>query len=168
MGKSARRIAPAARLADGRRCFTPHEANCALVLVKRIVADITEDYARLEELQEIIDAAQLGDAGRGARQAQEDIVIVAERLQHCAEEIEEIGVELKDWSAGVVDFPCLAEGRVIWLCWRLGEPKVAHWHEVDAGFAERQPVSTMPGNRVLTDRKAKVAAGESSRHHPMA
>ena len=168
MGKSPRRTVTAARLADGRRCFTLHDANRALVLVKRILADVTEDYARLVDLQEIIDAAQLGDIGRQARRAQEDILIVAERLQHCAEEIEQIGVELKDWSVGVVDFPCAAGGRLVHLCWRLGEPEVAYWHEVDAGFAERRPIHVLlkmghsPTGPLLTGGDAEHAENKIS------
>ncbi|MBA2446440.1 MAG: DUF2203 domain-containing protein [Chloroflexi bacterium] len=50
----------------------------------------------------------------------------------------ELGVELKDPSSGLIDFPSLREGRVVYLCWRLGEPAIEYWHDIDTGFAGRQ------------------------------
>ena len=54
------------------------------------------------------------------------------------------GVELKDYFAGLVDFPSRREGRVVYLCWRFGEPAVAYWHELEAGFAGRQKLDGGP------------------------
>ena len=51
-----------------------------------------------------------------------------------------VGVELKDPFSGLVDFPAWRHGHEVYLCWRLGEPDVAHWHELDAGFAGRRPL----------------------------
>jgi hypothetical protein len=49
-----------------------------------------------------------------------------------------LGVELKDPRTGLIDFPSLRDGRVVYLCWRLGEPAIEYWHDVDTGFAGRQ------------------------------
>ncbi len=57
------------------------------------------------------------------------------------QELEAVGCECKDFSSGLVDFPAFLAGRVVYLCWKLGEPEIAHWHEVDAGFSGRQLVS---------------------------
>jgi hypothetical protein len=54
--------------------------------------------------------------------------------------LRDLGVELKDPALGLIDFRSLREGRVVYLCWRLGEPTVAYWHDLDAGFASRQPL----------------------------
>jgi hypothetical protein len=62
------------------------------------------------------------------------------RLQALIEELDGIGVELKGVDDGLVDFPSNREGRVVCLCWRLGEDTIAWWHETDAGFAGRQPL----------------------------
>lgn len=51
-----------------------------------------------------------------------------------------LGIELKDPTTGLIDFPSLREGRVVFLCWRLGEPAIEYWHDVDGGFAGRQPL----------------------------
>jgi hypothetical protein len=56
-------------------------------------------------------------------------------------ELEQVGVTLKGFDEGLVDFYSLHQGRVVCLCWRHGEPSVAHWHELDAGFAGRQPIN---------------------------
>ena len=128
---------------SGERFFSVDEANRALVLVKRIVEDVVAGYARLVDLQEIIDSAHSGGVEDHAIGAQEEIVQVAERLQICAQEMEDVGADLKDWSLGIVDFPCRVGGQRICLCWQLGEPRVEFWHEADQGFAERQPIETL-------------------------
>jgi hypothetical protein len=56
------------------------------------------------------------------------------------EELKAVGCELKDFELGLVDFYALLDDRLVFLCWRLGEPRVEYWHEVDAGIAGRQPV----------------------------
>jgi hypothetical protein len=159
MATSAQRSGRPPRLLDGRRCFSPAEANRALVLVKRILADITTNYARMLELQDVIDAAQPGGVGENLRRAHEEIVAVAEKLQHCVGELADVGVELRDWSEGIVDFPCMADGRPVCLCWRLGERRVAHWHEVGEGFAQRRSLQTLPegGQYVGAGAAARVS-----------
>jgi hypothetical protein len=56
------------------------------------------------------------------------------------DELEGLGIELKDPNQGLIDFPAMLEGRVVYLCWRLGEDVIQHWHELSAGFAGRHPV----------------------------
>ena len=55
--------------------------------------------------------------------------------------IHESGVQLKDYTRGLIDFPSLRDGRIVLLCWQLGDgPEITWWHETDAGFAGRQPL----------------------------
>jgi len=61
------------------------------------------------------------------------------------EEIDAIGVQVQDLEAGLLDFPCQAEGKTVLLCWKLGEPAIAHWHGEEDGFAGRKPVETLFG-----------------------
>ena len=65
----------------------------------------------------------------------------AQRLRGYVEELLELGVEPKSAIDGLVDFPSLQDGRVVYLCWKLGDPEVMHWHEVDAGFSGRQSIA---------------------------
>ena len=99
--------------AGRRRCFGIDEANRSLVLVRRIVADVVASYSRLVDLQEIMETAQVGGDYGVSQRAQQDLMAVAKRLQGFAQELDEVGVELKDWSAGVVDFPSTLDGREI-------------------------------------------------------
>jgi hypothetical protein len=55
-------------------------------------------------------------------------------------EIDSIGVQVKDLSIGLLDFPCEVEGQTILLCWKLGEPAITHWHGLEEGFAGRKPI----------------------------
>jgi hypothetical protein len=64
-------------------------------------------------------------------------------MQEYVDELAKLGVDLKDPETGLVDFPCFHQGREVSLCWRLGEEKVEHWHEVQAGFSKRQPASLL-------------------------
>ena len=56
-------------------------------------------------------------------------------------ELNDIGIELKDYTRGLIDFPSLRNDRIVYLCWQLGEEEsIAWWHETDAGFSGRQPL----------------------------
>jgi hypothetical protein len=128
-----------------KKYFTADEANAALPLIRAILRDITELAIDLRERQERLTrvrAAQRGSLS-GAYQeevhlAQAEIERDSERLLEYERELRELGVELKDYFTGLVDFPCRMDNREVYLCWRLGEPEVAFWHELEAGFAGRQ------------------------------
>jgi hypothetical protein len=63
---------------------------------------------------------------------------VIDRMQAGVARIDELGVTLREIDTGLIDFPALASGRQIWLCWRLGEGDIAWWHELADGFSNRQ------------------------------
>ena len=63
-----------------------------------------------------------------------------DRLRNLGQEINDSGIILKDLEQGLVDFPTLWEGREVYLCWLLGESSIQFWHEIDTGFAGRQPL----------------------------
>lgn len=65
------------------------------------------------------------------------------RMQRAVARIETWGITLRDIGTGLVDFPALANGRPIWLCWRLGEGDIAWWHEMDEGFGGRRPLISL-------------------------
>lgn len=129
----ARRTSPA-------RVFTLEQANRSLVLLQRIVGEVIEEYDRLLRLEEQIEAAEQHNHPTRLEQARRDLVAAVDRLQCCLEELEDIGVELRDFARGIVDFPAERDGRPISYCWMFGEQTVRHWHEVSDGFASRQPL----------------------------
>ena len=80
-----------------------------------------------------------GDAERAAV-LERDAMSIARDIDAYERELEELGIVLKDRRLGLVDFPGEIDGRRVWLCWRLGEPSVQYWHDLDAGYAGRQPL----------------------------
>jgi len=124
----------------GKKYFTPAEANRALVLVRRIVADIVRYYHELRRLHDAYQALNHGAEPHRAEQTRRRYIDVADRLAELRAELEEIGCELKDFELGLVNFPARREGREIFLCWQLGEPTVRWWHETTVGYAGRQPL----------------------------
>jgi hypothetical protein len=69
-----------------------------------------------------------------------DVERAVRALEEQLAAIQALGVVVKDVDQGLIDFPSLREGRTVYLCYRLGEPTVAWWHEIAAGFAGRQPL----------------------------
>src|SRR5262249_24276607 len=126
----------------GRKHFTVEQANATLPLVRATVRDVVELHRtmteRLERLGHL-DEANLTDAHREELdQAQAELEQDLERMQEFERELAELGVELKDHSIGLIDFPARRDGREVYLCWKMGEPAVAYWHELDAGYRGRQ------------------------------
>jgi hypothetical protein len=128
-----------------KKYFTPAEASASLPLVRAIVRDITELARDLTERQErLARAMPTGKTTLGEAHREELLQVQAElergqgQLREYETELRNLGVELKDYHTGLIDFPCLMDGREVYLCWKLGEPEVSHWHEVDAGFAGRK------------------------------
>ena len=63
-----------------------------------------------------------------------------QRVKDAMDEIDAMGVQVKDLDIGLLDFPCEVDGQVVLLCWKLGEKAITHWHGVSEGFAGRKPV----------------------------
>jgi len=127
-----------------KKFFTPQEADAMLPLVRSIVKDISELAHSVRDRHERL--TRLKSSGKSlvpeAQLEEEQAVLEhdSERLQECVEELTDLGVEIKDLFTGLVDFPCWKDGREIHLCWKLGEPRLGWWHEVNAGFAGRRPL----------------------------
>jgi len=132
-----------------RRHFTLDQANRALVLIRRVVGDIIIEYQQLLDFSEAAEAAAAAGKTAQIEDCHDKVVDAVDRLQICLEELSDIGVELRDWGLGVVDFPAIAGGREIYFCWQFGEPRVLYWHEVNAGDAGRQSIESLPTARTV-------------------
>ena len=130
-----------------RRLFTVEEANQRLPLVRAIVQDIVDLFQDLQQRRErIASVKQLRGQGTSSSrfhseetdQVEEEIQRDEEKLAEFVRELHELGIEFKDPILGLVDFPAQMDDRVVHLCWKLGEPEVQFWHELDAGFSGRQ------------------------------
>ena len=125
--------------------FTLAEANRTLPLVRRIVGDITALYPKWRDLvyrYELVAAQAKPEWGESAEQLElrHEIEGVAREINDYLVELDQVGCVFKGFEQGLVDFHGTLEGRDILWCWKIGEPAIEHWHEVEAGFAGRQPV----------------------------
>ena len=80
-------------------------------------------------------------AEAGLRQARQETAEAAAQVSALIEEVQALGCELKDINEGLVDFRTTMDGREVYLCWKIGEPGIAWWHELEAGFRGRQPLA---------------------------
>ena len=124
------------------KLFTVEEANELLPTVRRVVEKIRGAHAQVAGLQEAARAAAAGAAlGGGGMEGGARYVRALTTLAGRVGQLEELGVQLKDYERGLVDFPSLREGRLVLLCWQWGEgDHIEWWHDLEAGFAGRQPL----------------------------
>lgn len=125
--------------------FTLSQANKTLPLVRRIVADIGAAYPTWRDLvhkYELIAAQARPDWGESEEQIRlrNEIEGVARKINGYMQELDEIGCLFKGFDEGLVDFYGKLQGRDIFWCWKQGEDEIRHWHELDAGYAGRQPI----------------------------
>jgi hypothetical protein len=127
--------------------FTLSEAEAMLPQVREELLAMQACKRQVDELREQLERAVSSSGGNGHVR---DETALAEKRRKAEALVEEInqglrklnerGVELKGLDEGLIDFPSEREGRVVYLCWRLGEEGIGWWHEIDAGFAGRQPL----------------------------
>jgi hypothetical protein len=133
------------------RYYTIDEANAALPEVDRILAALRDQRAELITLRDRVVAASPPDDDTPTPEVAEQIRLLRLGMQGLIDQMQagvarlvELDIALRDISTGLIDFPALVTGRPIWLCWRLGEDDVAHWHAHDEGFDSRLPLSDLP------------------------
>ena len=121
------------------KLFTLSEANELLPAVKKQLKSIRKHYAVIDTHREEAKAAAQASQAGGGMAGGTDYVKALYDVGKLTTELHEMGVQLKDYTRGLIDFPSMHEGRVVLLCWQLGEPdQIEWWHEVEAGFAGRQ------------------------------
>jgi len=126
--------------------FTREEAEELLPYVAPLLFKLRELNRQRDQLQvqgaEVVQKSRGNghgvdnEAGKVGREMEEAGTQITELI----EKVQGMGIELKDPEAGLIDFRSIREGREVYLCWRLGEEHVYFWHEIDAGFAGRQPL----------------------------
>lgn len=130
-----RRVVPSRQI----KRFTLSQANSTLPLVRRIVDDLVKTYEQISRLQ----SRQIDAPAKDQDDLQKQLDRAKDKLQGYADELHDVGCEMKDLRIGLVDFVGCHQGRDVCLCWKLGEDTIAYWHEQQAGFAGRQPISTL-------------------------
>ena len=133
------------------KLFTVDQANRALPLVRAITSDLAELSVQVFHRQRHLEAVCAGremraeDNPYSAELVHEQTELDRQkvRLHELIDELRELGAEPKTGPEGridLVDFPSQRDGRVVYLCWKLGEDSVDHWHEIDTGFSGRQSI----------------------------
>lgn len=127
--------------APDTRFFSLDEAERMLPLVRRIVADIVAEYEAIEPLVARLDVVSGQESpGDAADDIRARIEAGAARMDELVAELHELGCLFKGPREGLVDWYSYYAGRPVFLCWKRGEESIGWWHQVDAGFAGRQPV----------------------------
>lgn len=129
--------------------FTIEEANRTLPYVRPIVSDIVAAYrqwragvVRYEGLAS--QSRTTGGESPEQESLREEVDVIARRINGYLEELSAVGCVFKGFDDGLVDFYSKLNGRDVFLCWKLGESDVSHWHELDAGFAGRKQLVPEP------------------------
>lgn len=115
--------------------FSRAEADALLPQIAPALTELRERFSDAEEIRAKIVAAASTNGGSGAREEWDRVLA---RVQELLERILGWGIELRDIETGLIDFPTIIDGEEAFLCWKLGEPNVAHWHRRDEGFAGRR------------------------------
>jgi hypothetical protein len=121
------------------RFFTVEEANAELPGLRERLARIRDARTTVLRSAEVVRRAAPADGGGPEGAAYLEAVRV---LREDVEALAAAGIILRDPDGGLVDFPSRREGRTIYLCWRLGEDRVDHWHDASSGFAGRRRLDT--------------------------
>lgn len=127
------------------RLFTLPEANSLLPELMPLLLELRSHKVTLDSAVTALSALtpamrQNGHAAQ-ARELEARIQELTAELAAGIDQVTAMGIEVKSLDHGLIDFPSLREGRVVFLCWRLGEgPTIRFWHDIDAGFAGRQPL----------------------------
>ncbi len=131
--------------------FTPEEANRLLPRIELLLRNLLEQRRALQEQQGVLTTFQAKARGNGgvsrgpevmaARRAAERLTA---QLREGLEKIQGLGCVVKDLDMGLVDFPAIRDGVEVYLCWRLGEDRIAFWHGTDEGYTSRKPLADEP------------------------
>lgn len=123
------------------KVFTVEEANALIPKLRPMLESIRDHYTEINGLRDEARAAAGASDFGGGMAGGTGYVNALYRVGKLTTEIHELGVEMKDYERGLIDFPSMRSDRVVLLCWQLGEgDEIGWWHEPEAGFAGRQPL----------------------------
>ena len=125
------------------KTFTISEAREAIPEMRRLMLELREERASLVKLHPFINEARARAEQNGGTPFGALYLKHAFSFATTLDLVERTGAIIKDFNAGLIDFPHEHEGRIVYLCWKLGEDDLGWWHEVDDGFAGRQPIEAI-------------------------
>lgn len=122
--------------------FTLQQANEALTIIRPIMDEVQAIRQKILANQPEAWQAIEKSAGNGGNKTLSKLVQDFERLDALIHQILDTGAQIKNINIGLLDFSALRDGHEVYLCWQYGEDDIGFWHEVDAGYAGRQPIET--------------------------
>jgi hypothetical protein len=120
--------------------YTPREANEALTIVRPMLAELMRIGERIRAHQPEYWSVVQKSAGNGGNSALSKLLPDFDRLDALLHKIQDMGIEVKDLTIGLIDFVAMHDGREVYLCWKYGEDSIQFWHEIETGFSGRQPI----------------------------
>jgi hypothetical protein len=130
------------------RTFTLEEAQSLLAVLesllrtsidgKKLIESVDAEFQETAHRVFLNGGMFLNVVHLARRKAEREKTI--QRVRDAMAEIDAIGVQVKDLDIGLLDFPCKVDGKIVLLCWKLGEQGITHWHGTDEGFAGRKPI----------------------------
>ena len=122
------------------RIFTRAEAQSLLPRLRTVLAEIGQEWQHMRDLNPEIQKARDSAPVDGYSKYGVEYVESVSHLMSLIQQIRDFGVLLKDVEKGLCDFPYIKDGRTVYLCWQLGEDSIQFWHDVESGFAGREPL----------------------------
>lgn len=123
-----------------KRYFTPREANAALPALIPLAAEIVRIVGDIQAKRPELWPSVRRSVGNGGSAELSRLYADFERLDTLVHRVHDMGVQIKDMSIGLMDFPAFHNGYEVLLCWRHGETRVEFWHDFESGFAGRQVI----------------------------
>ena len=124
--------------------FTVEEARALVPQLRELLETMRAEKEELDEKSEALQELAPAMNGNGhavmSASLEQEMKRLIDAIQEKIERITRLGVEVKDIDRGLVDFPSLRDGRVVYLCWLVSEPTVSYWHDIETGFIGRQPL----------------------------
>lgn len=118
--------------------YTPKEANGSLAVVRPMVAEMMGIGERIRARQPEIWSVVQKAAGNGGNAELSKMLPDFDRLDALLHQFQDMGIEVKDLTIGLIDFIALRDGGEVYLCWKYGEDRIQFWHEIEAGFQGRR------------------------------
>jgi len=126
------------------RLFTHAEATAMLPVVRPRLQHLATMKRRLDSVRQKFNAlrpqARVNGHAKQAQELEHTLQTLVHDLNIELAAIHALGIAVKDLTIGLVDFPSEREGRVVFLCWRMDEPSIVAWHELDGGYLGREPL----------------------------
>lgn len=122
------------------KTFTLEEANALVAQLDELLEEMTSLRDKIVAMSSSLQPMLQRAGGNGGNKAGGEYLLLLQRFNASLGFVQELGCELKDLDQGLIDFPSYREGKLVYLCWKRGEAKIEFWHDVESGFAGRQPL----------------------------